>query len=54
LEEARRRAKHIYEQSIGRLVFLKAWNDKMKGKKDQRQKCFKPPFFKNNSQENNQ
>ena len=33
-------------------MFQKAWNDKMKGEKDQMKKGFKPPFFKNNSQEN--
>jgi hypothetical protein len=54
LEEAIRREKHLYEQSRGRPVFQKSWNDKMKGKKDQRKKGFKPPFFKNNSQENQQ
>jgi hypothetical protein len=47
LEEAIRRANNIYEQSKGRSVFQKAWNDKMKGKKDQRKKGFKQPFFKN-------
>jgi hypothetical protein len=52
LEEAIRRAKHIYEQSSGRLVFQKAWDDKMKGKNDQRHKGFKPPLFKKNTQEN--
>ena len=52
LEEIIRRAKHLYEQSRGRPIFQKAWNGKMKGKRDQRQKGFKPPFFKNNSQAN--
>jgi hypothetical protein len=32
-------------------VFQKAWNDKMKGKKDKRHKGFNPPFLRNNSQE---
>jgi hypothetical protein len=32
LEEATRREKHIYEETIGRLVFQKSWNEKMKGK----------------------
>jgi hypothetical protein len=36
LEETIRRARRLYEQSKGRPVFQKAWNDKMKGKKDQR------------------
>jgi hypothetical protein len=54
LEDTIRRARHIYEQSKGRTVFQKAWNDKMKGEKDQRNKGFKPSFFRNNSQENQQ
>jgi hypothetical protein len=49
LEEAIRRAKHLYEHSRGRSVFQNAWNDKIKGKRDQRNKGFKPPIFKNNS-----
>jgi hypothetical protein len=53
LEETIRREKNLYEQSRGRPIFQKYWNDKMKGKRDQRQKGFKPPFFKNNSQEIN-
>jgi hypothetical protein len=44
LEEAIRRVRNLYEQSRGRLVFQKAWNEKMKGKMDQRKKYFKPPF----------
>jgi hypothetical protein len=44
LEEAIRREKHLYEQSRGRPIFQKAWNDKMKGKKEKRKKGFKPPF----------
>jgi hypothetical protein len=36
LEEAIRREIHIYEQSEGRHFFQKYWNDKMKGKNDQR------------------
>jgi hypothetical protein len=54
LEEVVRREKHIYEKSRGRSIFQKSWNEKMKGKKDQRQKGFKPPFFNNNSQANQQ
>jgi hypothetical protein len=54
LEETIRRARHLYEQRKGKPVFQKAWNDKMKGKKDQRQKCVKPPLFKNKSQANQQ
>jgi hypothetical protein len=49
LEEAIRREKHIYEHSKGRLILQKDLNEKMKVKKDQRRKGFKPPFFKNNS-----
>jgi hypothetical protein len=54
LEEAIKRENHLCEQSRGRPLFQKVWNDKMKGKKYQRQKGFKPPFFKNNSQANQQ
>jgi hypothetical protein len=36
LEEAIRRAKHLYEKSRGRSIFQKFWNDKRKGKNDQR------------------
>jgi hypothetical protein len=52
LEETIRREKQLYEQGKGRIVFQKYWNEKMKAKKDQMKKGFKPPFFKNNSQEN--
>jgi hypothetical protein len=52
LEETIRRARHLYEQSKGRPIFQKSWNDKMKDKKDQRKKGFKPPFFRNNFQVN--
>jgi hypothetical protein len=54
LEEAIRRERHLYEKSIGRPVFQKDWNDKVKGKNDQRKKGFKPPFFNNNTQANQQ
>jgi hypothetical protein len=50
LEEAIRREKHLYEKRKRRPFFQKTWNDKMKGKRDQRKKGFKPTFFKNNSQ----
>jgi hypothetical protein len=33
LEETIMRTRHIYEQSRGRPILQKAWNDKMKGKK---------------------
>jgi hypothetical protein len=49
LEEARRREKHLYEQSRGRPIFQKSWNDKMKGKNDQRKKGFEPPFSRTTS-----
>jgi hypothetical protein len=52
LEETIRRVRHLYEKRKGRPIFQKSWNDKMKGKKDQRKKGFKPPLFKNNSQAN--
>jgi hypothetical protein len=52
LEEYIRREKHLYEQNRGRPIFQNTWNDKMKGKRDQRKKCFNPLFFKNNSQKN--
>jgi len=34
LEEAIRRAKHLYEQRKRRLVFQKSWSDNMKGEMD--------------------
>jgi hypothetical protein len=52
LEETIRSARHLYEQSKGRLVFQKDWNDKMKDTKDQRQKGFKSPFLRNIFQAN--
>ena len=54
LEETIRREKHLYEKRRGRSFFQKYWNEKMKGKKEQRHKGFKPPFFRNNSQANQQ
>jgi hypothetical protein len=54
LKEVIRREKHLYDHSRGRLVFQNTWNDKMKGKRDQMKKGSKPPFFKNNSKENQQ
>jgi hypothetical protein len=50
LEEAIRKDKYLYEQNKGRPSFQKAWDDKKKGKMDQRKKGFKPPFIRNNSQ----
>jgi hypothetical protein len=49
LEEAMRKSKYLYEQSKARPTFQKSWDDKKKGKMDQRRKGFKPPFFRNNS-----
>ena len=49
-----RREKHLYEKRRGRSFFQKYWNEKMKGKKEKRHKGFKPPFFRNNSQANQQ
>jgi hypothetical protein len=50
LDEAIRRAKCLYDQHRGRPNFHKAWEDKKKGKMEQRKKGNKPPFFRNNSQ----
>jgi hypothetical protein len=36
LEETIMREKHLYEKTKGMPIFQKAWNDKMKGKNDQR------------------
>jgi hypothetical protein len=52
LEETIRRERNLYEQRNRRPVFQKTWNDKMKWKRDQRKKGFKPPFFRNNSEAN--
>jgi hypothetical protein len=46
LDEAIRRAKCLYDQHRGRPNFQKAWEDKKKGKMEQRKKGNKPPFFK--------
>jgi hypothetical protein len=44
LEETIRREKHLYEQSRGRPVFQKSWNDKMKGKGIKGRKVLSHPF----------
>jgi hypothetical protein len=44
LEETIRRERNIYEQRRGRLVFQNTYNDKMRGKKDQRKTKFKTIF----------
>jgi hypothetical protein len=49
LDEAIRRAKCLYEKHKGRPIFQKAWEDKKKGKMDQRKKGNKTPLFNNNS-----
>jgi hypothetical protein len=49
LEEVRRREKHLYEKSRGSPIFQKAWNDKMKGKNDQRKKVLSHPFSRTTS-----
>jgi hypothetical protein len=46
LEETIRRDKCLYDQHRGRPTFQKAWEDKKKGKMEQRKKGTKPPFFK--------
>jgi hypothetical protein len=43
LEETIRRSRNLYEKRKGRSVFQKAWNDKLRGKNDQRKKGFKTP-----------
>jgi hypothetical protein len=40
----------LYEKNRGRPAFQKAWDDKKKGKMDQRKKGFKFPFIKISSQ----
>jgi hypothetical protein len=44
LEDFIKRAKHLYEKSRGMPFFEKYWNDKMKGKTNQRKNKFKHPF----------
>jgi hypothetical protein len=50
MEETIRRAKCLYEQQREKPTFQKAWEDKKKFKKEQRQKANKPPFFRNSPQ----
>jgi hypothetical protein len=54
LEETIRIKRNLYEKSKGKLVLQKDWNDNMKGKKDQRKKFFKPPFFRINPKKINE
>jgi hypothetical protein len=48
LEETIRRGKFLYDEKKGKPTFQKAWEEKKKFKKEQREKGNKPPFFKNN------
>jgi hypothetical protein len=50
MEETIRREKCLYEQQREKPTFQKAWEDKKKFKKEQRQKGNKPPFFRNSPQ----
>jgi hypothetical protein len=47
MEETIRREKCLYEQQREKPTFQKAWEDKKKFKKEQRQKGNKPTFFRN-------
>jgi hypothetical protein len=48
LEENIRRDKCLYDHHRGRQTFQKVWEDKKKGKMEQRKKGTKTPLFKNN------
>jgi hypothetical protein len=50
LEETIRREKCLYDQHRGKPTFQRAWEDKKKFKKEQRQRRIKPLFFKNSPQ----
>jgi hypothetical protein len=50
MEETIMRDKCLYEQQRENPTFQKAWEDKKKIKKEQRQKGNKPPFFRNSPQ----
>jgi hypothetical protein len=50
MEETIRRAKCLYEQQREKPTFHKAWEDKKKFKKEQRQKGNKPPYFRKSPQ----
>jgi hypothetical protein len=50
LEETVMRDKFLHDHERVRPTFQKAWEDKKKGKKEQRKKWTKTPFFINNSQ----
>jgi hypothetical protein len=51
LEETIRRDKCLYDQHKGKETYQKSWEDKKKRKMEQRKKGTKPPFFRNNYQE---
>jgi hypothetical protein len=51
MEETIRKAMCLYDQHKGKLTFQRAWEDKRKFKREQMQKGNKPPFFRNNPQE---
>jgi len=50
LEESIRNAKHLYDQNRGNPTFQRVWDEKKKGKMDQRKKVFKSPFMRNRYQ----
>jgi hypothetical protein len=50
LEETVRNSKYFYDHNRGNQSFQKAWDDKKKGRMDQRKKGLKPPFMRNISQ----
>jgi hypothetical protein len=50
MEETIRRGKCLYEQQKEKPTFQKAWEDKKKFKKEQRQKGTKSSFFRNSPQ----
>jgi hypothetical protein len=50
MEETIRRVKCLYDQHKGKPTFQRAWEDKNKFKREQRQKGNKLPFFRNNPQ----
>jgi hypothetical protein len=54
LTEAIRKAKYLYEQVQGRESLQKSWKEKKNVKSDQRRKGFKPPFNRNEPNENHQ
>ena len=47
MDETIRNANCLYEKQRGRVIFQKAWEDKMKSKVEQRKKVDKKPFLRN-------